>query len=295
MIKVKIFNMHMHRSDNPMDAASLEEDIGRMEGFNYYFIPNKDYIYKNLKLTVDEDYDFAIVLDQVFCKNYFDPSKSILFRLEPEILRRNFKLYNDSVNASSFFKVYDLYTLWSIPYPQMDSSNFNKSKILSTIVSSNYGTPMHKKRLDFVRKLDETLPYFEHYGRGDFSGMRSHKGCCVSRIEGLQEYKYHFNSENAREATNFSEKILDPILSECLTFYDGCLELERFINPEAFIRVNLDDFEQSLHIIKTAILNQEWERRIDIIRQTKWEIFNRLNPLELAYNAINGVKNYFEE
>lgn len=294
MIKVKLFNMHWTRSNNPMDSKSFEDDKSRMEGFNSYFIPNKDYIYKDLQLTLDEDYDYAVILDQVFKSNYFDPKKSILIRLEPEILRRGFNEYLEKVKPEEFMKVYDIYTLWSIPYDYMDSNKYEKTKMFSSIISGNTGTEMHRKRLQFVYEIDKHFDFYDHFGRGDFSNLRSHRGAIQNRFDGLQTYKYHFNAENSREPSGFSEKILDPILCECLTFYDGASELEKYINPDAFIRINLDDPERSIHTIKTAIENNEWEKRLDIIRKTKWEIYHELNPLELAWKAIHQIKNKWE-
>jgi hypothetical protein len=107
-------------------------------------------------------------------------------------------------------------------------------------------------------------------------------------------YKYHFNADNVREQNSFSERITKSLAMECLLFYDGCTNLESFIDPRAFIRVNLDDQEQALHIIKNAIENDEYSKRIDIIKQEKKKVLDNLNIMELTYKGIHGIKSYWE-
>ncbi|MGE5397516.1 MAG: hypothetical protein ACM3MK_08290, partial [Chitinophagales bacterium] len=106
---------------------------------------------------------------------------------------------------------------------------------------------------------------------------------------------YHFNAENSYEYNYFSEKFLDAFLCECLVFYDGCLNLEDYIDKDAFIRLDLKNPEQSLEIVRTSIENHEWEKRIDLIRQEKKKVLEELNILNVVYNTVHGYKNYFEK
>ncbi len=106
--------------------------------------------------------------------------------------------------------------------------------------------------------------------------------------------KSQFNAENSNEYNYFSEKIIDALLCECLVFYAGCLNLEDYIDKDAFIRLDLNNPEQSLEIVKTSIENHEWEKRIDLIRQEKKKVLEELNILNIVYNTVHGFKNYFE-
>ncbi len=52
-------------------------------------------------------------------------------------------------------------------------------------------------------------------------------------------------------------------------FYDGCPNLEAFLDPETFIRVPMDAPDEAIEIIRRAIAANEWERRLPAIREQK--------------------------
>lgn len=303
MIKVKFFNMHMNRSSNPNDAHSLADDRGWMESLNQLYTRDHDYTWKDIQLTCTDDYDYAVVIDSVFTQNYFDPAKTILFRMEPKALRDKFTNYQQQVKPETFLKVYDFNILWSwvgfFDYNQFFTESFEKSKILSSIISANHATFGHIDRLRFLSYLDR-LACFDHYGdergiSGFFAEIKSYRGRIQTKKEGLIPYKYHFNAENSYEYNYFSEKFIDALLCECLVFYDGCLNLEDYIDKDAYIRLDLKNPEQSLEIVRTAIEHNEWERRIDLIRQEKRKVLEELNILNVVHNTVHGHKNYFEK
>jgi hypothetical protein len=90
--------------------------------------------------------------------------------------------------------------------------------------------------------------------------------------EGIMPYKYYFMPENNSEYNYITEKLWEPILCETLCFYWGCPNVSEYIDPRAYIQLDLDDFPNSFNTIKTAILNNEWERRVDIIRREKQKV-----------------------
>jgi hypothetical protein len=278
-----------------------------MEYINEFHIHDKSYTYRDIQLTCEEDYDFAVAIDHVYHKPCFDKSKTIVFRCEPNLLRQNFPQYINTVHYEQFFKVYDMLGIWEcignglgVNDSLLYNYKFEKTKTLSSIISNLNWHDMHRKRLDFLYKLN-TLPYFDHYGQTyacvpnvNFDNLTSHKGSLENKWDGMAYYKYHFNADNVREQNSFSERITQSLAMECLLFYDGCTNLESFIDPRAFIRVNLDDQEQALHIIKNAIENDEYSKRIDIIKQEKKKVLDNLNIMELTYKGIHGIKSYWE-
>lgn len=303
MINVRFFNMHMNRSSNPNDAQSLADDREWMESLNQLYTMDHDYTWKDIQLTCNEDYDYAVIIDSLFTQNYFDPAKTILFRMEPKSLRELFENYQQSIRPETFLKVYDFNILWSwvgfFDYKEFFTESFEKSRVLSSIISANHSTPGHIDRLRFLLYLDK-LAYFDHYGdeRGEigfFNDLKAYRGKIATKKAGLLPYKYHFNAENAYEYNYFSEKFIDALLCECLVFYSGCLNLEDYIDKDAFIRLDLKNPEQSLEIVRTSIENNEWEKRIDLIRQEKKRVLEELNILNIVYNTVHGFKNYFEK
>jgi hypothetical protein len=113
------------------------------------------------------------------------------------------------------------------------------------------------------------------YGRKNYHELKSYVGETDNKME-LVKYKYYFSCENNSEKNYATEKIWEPILFECLCFYWGCPNLEDHIDSRAFVRLPLDNFEESLSIITKAIEEDWWSQRIDIIKKEKQRIVNEL-------------------
>jgi hypothetical protein len=92
----------------------------------------------------------------------------------------------------------------------------------------------------------------------------------------MAQYKYCFSCENNWEKNYATEKIWEPILCECLCFYWGCPNLEDHIDVGAFVRLDLNDFEGAMAIVKRAIEEDWWSARIDIIRKEKRKILEEI-------------------
>jgi len=78
--------------------------------------------------------------------------------------------------------------------------------------------------------------------------------------------------ENNNEHNFITEKMWEPLLIESLCFYWGCPNISDYIHPNAYVLLDLNDFEKSFHIIKDAITNNLWEDRIGIIRAEKQKV-----------------------
>ncbi|MDF2613683.1 MAG: hypothetical protein K0S71_1469 [Clostridia bacterium] len=251
-----------------------------------------DYRWEDLFLTEEDNYDFFIIMNHPRHKD-FDPAKTIVFQSETPSTRKSWGEYYQP-DKSAFFKVYDTETYHNVDkwyinlnYEQLLTGNFSKTKVMSGVVSSFNWLPGHKARYNFLRYLN-TLPYYEHYGRGDLNFLTHYKGELLNKEDGLIPYKYHFNAENNYEKNYFTEKIIDAILCECLCFYDGCPNLEEFIDPQAYIKIELNNPDQALEIIKESIANHEYEKRIDVIKKEKHRLMNEMNPLNIINRIIKG-------
>jgi hypothetical protein len=281
MIKIKVHT-------NWCDDLTLREHFNRCT-------PEHNYIWKNIILTNNNDYDFFVIFNYPKHEN-FNHKKSIIFQSETPTTRNRWGKYANPCK-SDFFYVYDTKTYnnldkWfiNLNYRQLLNSDlFVKEKLLSGIVSSNNSLTGHIKRLHFVTEYLNTLDYYDHYGMGNFNNLQSYKGAVINKEDGLLKYKYTFNCENDYENNYFTEKIIDGILCECVTFYDGCPNLENFINKECFIRIDLNDMDTALDIIKSSIENNEWDKRIDSIKTQKNILMNDLNPLNIIYKIVNNV------
>ena len=61
-----------------------------------------------------------------------------------------------------------------------------------------------------------------------------------------------------------------------LPFYWGCPNLEEYLDPLCFVRLDLNDIPGSIEIIKKAMKEDWWSQRINIIRREKEKVINKL-------------------
>ena len=131
-----------------------------------------------------------------------------------------------------------------------------KTKVLSAVVSSSSWLARHGSAYSPPPRPAGGRPL------SITSGATSHPvRVCAGlhdKADGLLPYRYTFNAENSLEPNYFTEKVLDAILCECLCFYDGCPNLEAFLDPETFVRVPMDAPEEAIEIISDAIAAGEW-------------------------------------
>jgi hypothetical protein len=220
--------------------------------------------------------DYWIVINAPPPGEHFIPSKSIAYRMEPYI--DSIPVYNNWLGANLktdflFFLDHAHFrnnTEWWLksdlsPHPKKD-------RIISAVVSSRYDMEGHKLRIDFIKYIqDHSNLAIDVYGIENKHGLKDWKGSLPEREKdaGLMPYKYHLAVENSDIVNYATEKFWDGLLSECLVFYWGCSNLEEHVDSRAFIRLDLNDKEGSLKTIQIAIANNEYEKRIEIIRYEK--------------------------
>lgn len=248
--------------------------------------------WKNIIVTKDNNYDFLVILNHPNNIEY-DNSKTIVFESETKTTRESFpKFYQETPN--DFFYIHDTKNhfnvdLWyhGLYYDELiEESNFIKDKNFSIINSNLSSLPGHVMRNNFIQYLSYNMEY-DLFGRYN-SNNKYYKGSLNKKSDGLRNYKYTFNCENDFEDNYFTEKILDGIFCECLTFYCGCPNIENFINKNSFIKLDLNNFEESLYIIKYCIENNVYEKMKKDIVEEKRRIMN-------DYNILNIVQNIIEE
>ena len=116
------------------------------------------------------------------------------------------------------------------------------------------------------------------FGKDNYFGLKNYSGNVIEeRKENiLLEYKYHLVVENNKEYNYATEKLWDALICECLPFYWGCPNLEEYLDPLCFVRLDLNDIPGSIEIIKKAIKEDWWSQRINIIRREKEKLINEL-------------------
>lgn len=166
------------------------------------------------------------------------------------------------------------------------TKEIHKSKLIS-IVASNKSfitySRNYKVRYDFIMSLKK---YFgdniDIFGRG-FQQFKD-------KDEVLLPYKFTVALENICLPYNITEKLYDCYLTHTFPFYYDCNNLNRFIDDDAYIKLDITDHKYSIDLIE-KILNTPgfYESRLNALIEAKKQFL-----LEYSYvgNMVNIAKNF---
>lgn len=239
--------------------------------------------------------DYYLVLNST--SERFDPSKTIWFCMEPKMETHTgweqfctmMNNVNPLYNGSHSLQMNNLEWHLSKTYKELCSEETARpsklyDKVLSVVVSDRCVDEGHKLRLDLIKDLDKRkdLGFDLHiYGKCKSLNFKNYKGELpkATKDDGIFPYKYHFNAENHSYDNYITEKFTDGIIGETLFFYWGCTNTEKYYDKDCFIKLSLkpEDREKDISTLKEAITNDEWSKRIDIIRKEKKKMYKVYN------------------
>jgi len=268
MIKVK-FHAHWRPDDYVQNWISKYTSDGKH--------------WNDLELVSGDDYDYLVIMNMPKAGYKFDKSRAIFLQTEAPSIRKQWGQYNDDMDKSPYFHVYPFPTVfgWSmdISYQELQEKTFDKFSVMSGVISNKNHFYGQKLRLKFVNEVLKKKEFYTAFGRGNGKSTGD-------KSEGLFPFKYTFNVENQFEKNFITEKLHDGFIAECLTFYDGCPNTEDFYDNDAYIRIDMTDFDKTIDIIEKSIEDNEWEKRLPKIKQMKYKIMNELQPMPLVERII---------
>jgi hypothetical protein len=258
-------------------------------------------VWGDLQIVDSLPADFQVIVNSPLEMQFLPDDRVILFRMEPK-MEENGGIWKawadpDPDRTRFLFSGYHKNQLnnleWHLraTFGELMNSSPEKTATdsrISTVLSSKFTDPGHKLRVQFAKFIERR---FQEDARGDDAGAagidvfgsnvfswKKYMGSLPSHEKdaALLPYKYTFNAENHSIDNYCTEKIVDGILSECLTFYWGCPNLETHIDPRAFVRLELVDFEKDYQLILRAVKEDWWSDRIQIIREEKRRILTQL-------------------
>lgn len=268
------------------------------------------FTWKNYELVWTDDksiVDYYVIINFPPKDTYFDPKKTIVFQMEPWVYDPNknwgVKTWGQwaEPNPKDFLAVRGLKTnhhtnaFWQL---ELKFNDFQKSELfiktkgttISSICSSKYFDEGHILRIDFLKFLetkgDILLDIYSQDNTHHFNNYRGQLPM-ICKSDGLKQYKYYFMIENNFETNYITEKLWEPILCETLCFYYGCPNVTDYIDPGAFVLLDIHDFKKSYQIIKQAIEEDWWSQRIEIIKKEKAKILNELAFFPTIDKIIN--------
>jgi hypothetical protein len=267
------------------------------------------YKWNDLEITWSDDADYYVIINKPQPGAKFVPEKTIIFHMEPwcDSPQQNWgvKTWGEwaKPDPSKFLQVrsHDRFLnpgFWQInlTYSQLKEMDMikykyeDKSKIVSSICSSKYFDPGHKKRIDFLKFVEAKGGVNMHiYNEDNQHGFKSYQGTArpsVDKEKGLVPYKYYFMCENNVEANFITEKLWEPILCEALCFYWGCPNVADHVDPMAYVQLNMDDFDASYNIMNAAIETNLWEERLPYIKKAKQRILDEQGFFPMLEKAL---------
>jgi hypothetical protein len=269
-----------------------------------------NYSWNNIEITWENNnIDYYVIINYPLGNEHFIPEKTIIFQMEPWVFNNNcnwgVKTWNNwSIpDESKFLKVIgrktddynNVLSQLELNYNDLINLKYDiKKDELSTICSSKYFDEGHIHRIDFLKyiedKNDIKLNIFNSDNKFNFKNYKGSLTPYINKSNGLIPFKYYFMVENNYEENFITEKIWEPIISETLCFYYGCPNITKYINKDAFVLLDMYDFEKSYQIIKQAIEEDWWSKRIDIIKKEKNRILNEMQFFprieKIIYNDI---------
>ena len=240
----------------------------------------------------DVDVDIFVIINHPWPGERYVPERTLIFQMEPWCGGAHqawgVKTWGEWANPdpSLFLQVRGHTShlnnaFWQLraTYNELRTEPIRKTRILSSICSGKYFDPGHIKRVDFLKFIEsrnDDVVRVELYAHDNPLGFESWIGPHPpdEKEAALAPYRYFFSAENNSEKNFITEKLWEPLLTETLCFYWGAPNAAAYVDPRAFIALDLDDFEQAFRTIKDAILNNEWEKRIEVIRREKRKVLD---------------------
>jgi hypothetical protein len=249
--------------------------------------PGNKGIWDNIQFTMDsvEECDFAVMLNNnMKCESRVKcPKENVWALMQEPCVKGDCDWMVEG--HESFFHVYTHHVPSNHPryvvsqpavpwhvnksFDQLRQMNIpGKSKTISWIVGNALSIPGHIKRRSFLQFLQKNAPIdVDLFGRA--------VQVIEDKWDGLAPYKYSLAVENSCSPDYWTEKIADCLLSWTLPFYWGCTNLEEYFPKESFIRIDIEKPEIAIDIIKSAIKNNEWEKRLPALKVAREKVLNQ--------------------
>ena len=155
----------------------------------------------------------------------------------------------------------------------------NKTRDISMVFSpKRMRHTLHHRRFDFMQQLMQILPEMDVYGRGAKP--------LDDKAEALDAYRYHVAIENHISPHHWTEKLSDAFLGLTLPFYAGCPNAADYFPPESFIPIDMKDPAGAAAMIRQAIADKEYEKRLPAIIEARRRVLFEHNLFAVIAREI---------
>jgi hypothetical protein len=171
----------------------------------------------------------------------------------------------------------------SRPYDILKSiKTVKKTRAMSVITSDKVAIKGHRKRLEFVQKLEKRLG-------NEVDVFITSKVDLEDKWDAIAPYRYHISIENAVCPDFWTEKLADAYLGLAMPVYYGCPNLEKYFPGESFQRIDINDFEGSIATIERLLQNDIYQERLGAVQASKDLVLDRYNLFALMAGQCNDI------
>ena len=168
----------------------------------------------------------------------------------------------------------------TVPFDRMLDAPLDKRHDVSMVYSPKaMRHTLHYHRARFMRWLVGHMPELDTFGRETSRALDDKADC-------LRDYRYHVAIENYVGEHHWTEKLADPFLGLTLPFYYGCPNAEDYFPADSFIRIDIHDPAGALDIIRSAIANNEYEKRLPALIEARRRVMFEYNLFAVAAREI---------
>ncbi|MDB9511856.1 glycosyltransferase family 10 [Kamptonema animale CS-326] len=163
-----------------------------------------------------------------------------------------------------------------------------KTKLCSWITSGISRTTNHRRRLDFIKMLQDQKLNFDLYGR-NLPSLANSNGSVNNKWHAMAPYYYNLAIENYADNDWYvSEKLWDSLLAWCLPIYHGGSAADKLLPPGCFLRLPSLD-EKGVEFIKEVVATPNyWYAAKEAIAEARQIILHELNLLNWLSNFVTN-------
>jgi len=258
-------------------------------------------IWDNVEFTMDpiEECDYLLILN--FAKHDFKikcPAHNIWAMMQEPYLPGIFDWMSEQ--HGQFAKIFTHYIFnndkryartptclpWHVNknYDQLLAQRIpEKNMAISWITSNKRIFPGHKKRMEFFDRIKE-----EDSLNMDLFGMGIKE--INDKWDALAPYKYSLAVENSNSPDYWTEKLADCFLAYTLPIYYGCANIEKYFPEKSFVKIDINNYQKSVEIIKEVLAEDIWDERLQYIREARELVLNKYQLFPFLSEKINSME-----
>ena len=209
---------------------------------------------KKVFFTTGDVYTHAIIINQSMPNNLHVPKKNVIgLAFEPYELMNLNPVFIEY--AKKHINKYYIGNKEKLPEPFVEGFSYmwfadpgrsitmkEKHSCMSIIISEKKYAPGHIYRHQLVETIIQNQLPIDIYGRGAHFYKDYNKGCIKGSFEGeipYEKYLFSICIENFSDNHYFSEKIMSPLMYNCMPIYWGCKNILMYFDEVILLTGNL--------------------------------------------------------